>query len=155
MIDFNLRSAHTAPRTVLCVLHQRLTWKDFPPEVVLRPLPSSQKEIELKFYFGMHFSSHNLCAFLKGAWLAGPKIQFHGCCLRRRGLLWRNFSLPLFVKSPITFWSWMTRHYIVNGSAKRLLSGLVNIVPAVAYHFCLCLPKPLEGKPLYTLPDLS
>ena len=28
----------------------------------------------------------------------------------------------------------------VQGSAKRLLSGIVNFVTAVAYHFFLCLP---------------
>ena len=37
----------------------------------------------------------------------------------------------------------------LQGSAKRLRPGLVNVVPAVAYHFCLSLPA------AFTQPGLS
>ena len=31
-------------------------------------------------------------------------------------------------------------HRAVQGSAKRRAPGLVNFIPALAYHFCLALP---------------
>ena len=46
----------------------------------------------------------------------------------------------LRVEGP-SIWQLPSRH--VQGSAKRLLPGMVNFVPVLAYHFCLSLPAAL------------
>ena len=48
----------------------------------------------------------------------------HQICLRCKCDSWNPTHMPPYLQ----------------GSAKRLLPGLVNFVPAVAYHFCLSLP---------------
>ena len=54
-----------------------------------------------------------------------------------------------------TAW-WIFGHFVVQGSAKRRSPGLVNFVPALAYHFCLNLPaaftKPFSWAPCLYLP---
>ena len=51
----------------------------------------------------------------------------------------------------------ITRYCLLQGSAKRWTPGLVNFVPAVAYHFCLALPAAFTqpGAHMLTEPCIS
>ena len=44
-----------------------------------------------------------------------------------------------------------TLFLVVQNSAKRLALGLVNFIPAVAYHFCVALPAAFTqpGAPVF------
>ena len=62
--------------------------------------------------------------------------------------------MPVFIIFfALFFTSILTSHKYIQGSPKECFPGLVNLVTAAAYHFCLNLPRAFSQLGKYSFED--